>query len=110
MEIPYDKLTALVSEAFDLGVQGCADLKSQEIQDLFAKYKIQENDEFRVWTAEELKKMPEGTIFTHLLRGRCFIQSRANGSKFMQFAKGQAIDFNSNLDPWDKPMKLVSTP
>ena len=107
MEIALDKLVALVNEAFDRGVQGCADLKRQELDDLFLKYQVRETDDFRVWKADELKKMPEGSIFQHLLRGRCWVVARANGSKFMQFAKGQAMDFNSDQDPWDKPMRLI---
>ena len=107
MEITLEKLSSLVSEAFDRGVQGCADLKQQELDDLFQKFQVREKEDFRVWRAEELRKMPEGTIFQHLTRGRCFMKTRANGTKFMQFDKGQAMDFNSDQEPWDKPMRLL---
>lgn len=107
MEIPLDKLTALVNEAFERGMSGCSDLKQQDIEELFGKYQIRETEDFRVWSVDELRKMPEGTIFQHLLKGRCWIVSRANGTRFMQFDRGQAIDFNTNIDPWDKPMRLI---
>ena len=98
MEIPLDKLTALVNEAFERGMSGCSDLKQQDIEELFGKYQIRETEDFRVWSVDELRKMPEGT---------CWIVSRANGTRFMQFDRGQAIDFNTNIDPWDKPMRLI---
>jgi len=107
MEIPLEKLNALVNEAFDRGMCGCSDLKSQDIDELFQKYQVRETEDFKVWRTSELKEMPEGTIFQHLLRGRCWIVCRANGTKFMQFDRGQALDFNSDLDPWDKPMRLI---
>jgi hypothetical protein len=107
MEIPIDKLTALVNEAFDRGLHACADLKQQEIEDLFVKYQIKENEDFRIWKVADLKKMPEGSLFHHLIRGRCWIVARANGTKFMQFDKGQVIDFNTDSDPWDKPIRLI---
>ena len=107
MEIALEKLALLVSEAFDRGAYGCADLKQQEIDDLFKKFHVQESDEFRVWKIEELRNMPQGSIFQHMIRGRCVLKARANGTKFMQFDKGQTMDFNSNQDPWDKPMHLI---
>lgn len=107
MEITLEKLTSLVAEAYERGLSGCADLKQQEIDELFQKFQVRETDDFRIWSSKELQKMPEGSIFHHLLRGRCLIVSRANGTKFMQFDKGQAMEFNSDQDPWDKPMRLV---
>lgn len=107
MEITLDKLTALVNEAYDCGNRGCADLKAQEIEELFGRYNIRRTEDFRVWKAEELRNMPVGSIFQHILRGRCFITARANGQKYMQFDKGQVMDFNSDQDPWDKPMHLI---
>lgn len=109
MEIPLDKLKSLVSEAFECGLHGCADLKQQQIDDLFAKYGVKNTDEFRVWSVNELQKVPTGSIFQHLIRGRCCVMERANRTRFMQFDKGQAIDFNSDTDPWDKPMRLIYT-
>lgn len=107
MEISLEKLTTIVNEAFECGLRGCAELKQQDLEELFQKFKIREIEDIRVWNIVELKKMPEGSIFNHLIRGRCWIVERANGSKFMQFEKGQAIEFISQTDPWDKPMKLI---
>jgi hypothetical protein len=107
MEIPLEKLTALVNEAFERGLRGCADLKQQDMEELFQKFQVREIEDVKVWKISELKEMPEGSIFHHLIRGRCWIVERSNGSKFMQFDKGQAIEFASESDPWDKPMKLI---
>lgn len=107
MEIPLDRLLALVNDAFDRGMTGCSDLKKQDIDDLCAKYNIKDTDDYRVWRAAELREMPDGSIFQHLLNGRCWVVSRANGTKFMQFDRGQAVDFSCDGHPWDKPMRLI---
>jgi len=108
MEIAIDKLTALVNEAYKCGLNGCADLQAQEVDELLKKYHVNNSDDFRVWDVKTLQSMPKGTVFAHILHGRCWINERANGTKYMQFnERGRIIDFNSDGDPWDKPMKLI---
>jgi hypothetical protein len=107
MEISLEKLTDLVNEVYERGRSGCADLRQQEIEEAFQKFQIRNDEDYKTWTVEKLRTLPRGTIFQHLIRGRCFIAEKADGMKFMQFDKGQALNFNSDQDPWDKPMRLI---
>lgn len=102
-----EKLVSLVGTAYERGLSGCAELKKQEIEELLQEFKISEKNDFRIWKVEQLASMPEGTIFHHLTKGRCWLVGRANGSKFMQFNSGPAIEFNSDSEPWDKPMRII---
>lgn len=106
MEISLEKLTLLVEEALERGYAGCQDLKQQEIVELFEKHDIKESISFRIWTVEELRKLPDGTVFDHLNRGRCWVMSKTS-EKCMMFTNGTSESFYSNTDPWDKPMKLM---
>lgn len=106
-EITIDKIVELINEAYERGLTGCADLKKQDIDEIIGKVCLKREDNYRIWTVAELKKMPSGSIFHHMVRGRCYIDTKSNGIKFMQFDRGQITDFNSDNDPWDKPMKLI---
>lgn len=110
MEISYEKLTRLLGEAYDEGYKGCFDLKGQSVEEVLRRFDVRDTDEFRVWGVEELKQMPEGTIFQHIGRGRCWICKRSKGARFMQFERGTPIELVSNTDPWDKPMRLIHRP
>src|SRR4051812_19791360 len=58
----------------------------------------------RIYTVEELKSKPLGTIFHHSRLGRCWIESR----NCMRFQTGICIYFMQNIEPWDEPMQQES--
>src|SRR5690349_13279275 len=107
MDIPADTLAAILGEAFDCGYYGSASMKKQYIEEILAKHRIIDTNDYRLYTAKELSDCPEGTIFHHLSRGRCWVIAKASGKKCMQFEKAGILDFESNEDPWDKPMKML---
>jgi hypothetical protein len=109
IQIAFDKLKNLIGEAYESGYRGSLQMKEQEIDGLLEKYEVSSNGGFRIWTIEELREMPVGTLFDHLAMGRCFIESRLD-RHIMQFNRGEERLFNHNGNPWDIPMKLVFKP
>lgn len=120
MDISLEKLRKIIDEAYEAGLVGCREFKQQDLEGIISKHQAdKDNVDYRIWSCAELKKMPTGSVFQHLQRGRCWIVQRANGSTYMQFEKGSwqsdgkngpsgpGIDFNSDNSPWDKPMKLL---
>jgi len=116
MELTNEILKQLLREAFDLGYNNSQEFRSELIEELLVEFaKKQENkvkpEEYRVYTCEELRKMPEGTIFQHSERGRGWIVVRpgTKGEKAMRFDKGEIVSIVNNQVPWDRPMKLLHT-
>lgn len=109
MELSLENLLEIIREAFDAGLTGTPDLRPQIEEELLARFKVKIKANIKVWTVEKLREMPVGSIFDHSLKGRCSIAEHSNGAKFMQFQSGKAIEFTSNSDPWDKPMRLLES-
>lgn len=108
MEITLERLVTLLGKAFDMGYEGCYDLKKTYIEELLIEaQKKDTNDQFKVYKVKELKELPEGTIFQHSTRGRCWIATKTNGSKIMQFEKGEVIELCSDNEPWNMPMQMI---
>lgn len=107
MEIDNKELTTLIEEAFDSGASNCKELKKQIIKDLCIKYKINGSETYKIWKVEDLKKLPVGTVFNHVSKGRCWIAERSNGVKYMQFVKGDPAEFCFDEFPWNSPMMLM---
>ncbi len=117
MEISTEALKTLLGEAFDLGYQQSAEFKDDLIQELMTKVPTKSKDNtFKVYTVTELREFPEGTLFEHKTRGRCWVVLRQK-EKAIQFQKGgqvvslpekgQIVGLISDGEPWDKPMKLL---
>ena len=104
MEISTELLKKMLNEAFDAGYSNSAELKTQLIDEILQSVNQEETE--RVYTVEELRKMPEGAIFQHQCRGRCWIINK-RGKKVMCFETGETMEFNMNNDPWNIPMKLL---
>lgn len=103
-----DKISAMLSRAFDSGQSVCGDLKDQVIAEILQDFNVKECESLlRPWKVEELNQMPDGSIFHHVSKGRGWIVSRADGSKYMQFRSGMMFGFSSDNDPWNQPMKLI---
>ncbi len=107
MEISIERLRTLLGEAFDTGYQNSAELKDQLLDEILLRWQSQKEEQYRVFKVEELRQMPVGAVFHHTTRGRGWIISKADGSKHMQFEKGQVVGFSQNADPWDRPMRLL---
>ena len=106
MDISPERLMTLLGEAFDCGYEGSYELKKQVLEELVSKNQFKES-EFKVYKVTELNQLPEGTIFEHSAKGRCWIAVKANKTKHMQFDSGQNVDFCSDAEPWNLPMKLI---
>lgn len=109
MEISLERLVKLLDEAFDMGYEGCYELKNTYISELMAKAQTKDASEHKVYKVQELKSFPEGTIFQHSTRGRCWIAIKSNGNKYMQFEKGEIMELCSDEEPWNMPMQLLHT-
>jgi len=100
-------LKNLLEEAFEAGYKSPLDMKSQIVTQILNKWKNSE-DHYKIYTVADLKKFPEGTIFQHLVLGRCWIIEH-KGNKQMQFADGKKVHFTQDGEPWDRPMRLMHT-
>jgi hypothetical protein len=108
--LKLNRLKEIIRIAYAAGHAGCLDL-----QDLYADEVLQEitkeiqqegrgSGDWRLFSAEELRKMPVGTIFEHSRLGRCWIDGSEN-RKCMTFADGNTSFFVQNIEPWDEPMR-----
>jgi len=108
VELEMTKFLEICREVYEAGMSGSGDLRENAIEEVLVKNNISLADKWKVYTTEELSKMPIDTVFIHSMWGRCRIAQRPDGEvKFMSFVGRGPVDFRSNLDPWDKPMKLV---
>ena len=107
VNITWERLSELVSEAFDCGYRCCYDLKSDQLDEILKDFCLAEG--WRIWSVADIKELPEGTIFQHILKGRCWLVIGRNGEKYAQFEDGQSVRLNSDSHPWDKPMKRISS-
>ena len=109
MELSIEKLKQVLGEAFDLGYQSCNEFKNELIGELLVKMQtVKVEEAYRIYKCDELRNMPEGTLFQHSSRGRCWVIVRQDGSKAIQFQKGGvAIGLIKDNEPWDRPMKLM---
>lgn len=113
MEI--NQVLDMLSLAYDYGYTGGD--RREAVLAILDHYKItkdyvataKEEEESRIYTVEELKKMPVGTRFLHSLLGTCSIAQLQNGKKYMMFdGPGIALGgFNVDDYPWDHPLKKL---
>lgn len=115
MELTNETLRQILKEAFDLGYNNSSEFRAELIEELLSGFwKKQEAkskaEDYRVYSSDELQKMPEGTIFQHPDKGRGWIIVRpGTREKSMHFQKGGVVAIINNQEPWDKPMKLLHT-
>jgi len=110
VELSIEKLKQLLGEAFDLGYYNSNEFKNELIDELVGKMQaeaVKTEEAYRVWKCDELRSMPEGTIFNHFTRGRCWVIVRTDGEKAIQFQKGGVVGLIKDNEPWDRPMKLL---
>ena len=106
MDISADSLKKLLERAFDAGYESSGDLKAEVVEEIVADWQRQSQEKYRVYSVEELKRMPNGAIFRHATKGRGWIATNGSG-KHMHFQTGETVMFTQTGDPWDKPMQLL---
>lgn len=113
MDLTIDKISEILSEAFDGGYVG--NTLNEVLAEIIEKYKIDEkNDvivdtnEFRIFTCEELQSLPIGTVFHHSILGKCRINKKF-GNSYMKFDDESLMPagFNTDSYPWDMSMKII---
>jgi uncharacterized protein Smg (DUF494 family) len=119
MEMTLTRLSEILSEAFDHGYEGTEEDREEVVLGILAKHNINEaddkppqkvkDDEFRIYTPEELKTLPVGATFLHSVLQKCTIL-RTHDEKYMNFDSPGLAPAAFNVDgyPWDVPMKRLS--
>lgn len=114
MELTTKKVYEMLSAAYDSGYQG--DGREETVALILSRYEITEEldkqpaeEEERIYTVEELRELPPGTIFLHPTLGLCKIKENSNGNKIVAFdePKFEPAALKSNEYPWDIPMKRI---
>ena len=120
MNLKINKLSEILSEAFDCGYGGGAEQRDEVIADILAKHQIRKEDdtpppkpveqeeEYRVYSISELRDMEAGTVFSHTTLGKCRIGQRS-GEKYMAFDNPGLAPSGFNVDgyPWEIAMKKL---
>lgn len=113
--LKLNQIRELIKAAYAAGYNGPMDLCEQYADDALALVteKVRENrsapgtsGDWRVFTAEELKKQDFGTVFEHSRLGKCWIDGTSS-NKYMTFENGEQSFFVQNIEPWDEPMKIA---
>lgn len=107
MELSAEGARQLMSLVYDKSYFGSPDHKDEFIKEVIEEFSSRENKAFRVFTVEELRAMPEGSIFEHSKRGRCWIVAKADGKKCVAFQEGGTLNLIQNGSPWDQPMRMI---
>lgn len=115
--LKLNRLKEIILNAYEAGFNGCLDLREEFADEMVAeimaeiersKSEIKPGGDWRLWTTEELRKKPIGTIFEHSRLGKGWIEGTSESKKQMTFANGETSFFmQNNVEPWDEPMKLV---
>lgn len=113
--LKLNRLKEIVRNAYVAGNSGCMEMVDEYAEEVLAEVtaEIQRNKnnpgggEWRVYSAEELKKKPFGTVFEHSRLGQCWIDGSSESKKCMTFASGEQSYFVQNIEPWDEPMREV---
>jgi hypothetical protein len=115
MKMTMGKIRQLMGEAFKAGNVNCCDVEEECINEILSKHDGDGADSFieeeaRVYTADELKQLPEGTKFHHSSLGDCTIAIKKD-QKHMVFADTDLGPAGFKVDsyPWDQPMKRLAS-
>ena len=111
--LKMQRLREIILKAYENGNAGCLDLKDQyadealqELVEEMAKSKGVGTGELKVYTVEELKKFPLGTVFEHSRLGKCWIDGTEK-IKTMTTEDGQTFHLMENDEPWNEPMRQI---
>lgn len=114
LKISEKQLEDMLSEAFEHGHSGCFELKAQCIQELIENIKSQDQGLWRIFTVDEIRKLPSGTKLYHSQLGAGQIHdfmligsSPSQSEKYIQFRKDK-MELNDQSWPWTEPMRLIA--
>ncbi len=115
--LKLNRLKELILAAYEAGFNGCFDLRDEYADEIVAevmaeiersKTESKGSGDWRVWSTDELRKRPIGTIFEHSRLGQGWIEGSSESKKQMTFANGEISYFcQNNVEPWDEPMREV---
>jgi len=113
--LKLQRLKELIKKSYEAGYHGCMDMAEEYAEELMAEVQTEiqsskESGEWRVYSVEELKKEPVGTIFEHMRLGQGWIDGRSEKDKYMTFQNNEHAFFMQNVEPWDEPMRKIGTP
>ena len=107
------KLKELIRRSYEAGYNGCMEMAEEYAEEIMAELQNDINapkvpsGEWRIYTVEELKKKPVGTMFEHARLGQGWIDGRTDKEKCMTFQNGEHGYFMQNIEPWDEPMREI---
>lgn len=109
--LKLNRLREIVLRVYEDGHRGCLDLKDdyadELIQELMAEMsKEKDSGDWRVYTVEELRKKPLGTIFEHSRLGKCWIDGNEK-LKTVTFEDGHTTHIMENSEPWTENMREI---
>ena len=113
--LKLQQLRSIILKAYEDGNGGCLELKEQYADELLqqlieemSKTKNGFSSELKVYSVEELKKFPLGTVFEHSRLGRCWI-NETDRVKTMTTEDGHTFYMmQNNEEPWNEPMRMVA--
>jgi hypothetical protein len=109
--IKLQRLKDIILRAYEAGFSGCLDMREEyaeealvEIVAEIQRSKDGKGGDWRVYTPDELRKKPIGTMFEHVRLGQGWIEGTNEKNKRMTFSNGEQSFFMQNTEPWDEPM------
>ncbi len=112
--LKMQQLRGIILKAYEDGNAGCLELKDQYADELLqqlveemSKTKTGFSSELRIYTVEELKKFPLGTVFEHSRLGKCWVDGTEK-VKTMTTEDGHTFHLMENDEPWNEPMKMIA--
>jgi len=107
MYVSYKQLVEMANLAYVTGQSCTLDMKDQIVEEIINDGKLGAFRELRVFSIEELKLFPAGTVFHHSLLGRGeVITKKGVRQPFIKFDNGVTHAFSADAFPWDLPMLL----
>lgn len=111
--ITQQRLRDAFKKAYRSGFHGCLQMEDAVVEELLQeimqeKETFSVNDNWKIFTIEELRKLSEGTVLEHSLRGKCYVTKKYPHGKIITFENGNiSLLLQSKEDPWDKPMRIL---
>jgi hypothetical protein len=109
--LKLEKLKEIIKRAYIAGYNGCMDLADEFAEEMLAVIQQEvtmakvTDGEWRIYTIEELRGKPFGTVFEHSRLGQCWIDGDIEKTKCMTFKDGERRFFGQNVEPWDEPLR-----
>ena len=105
------ELREIILRVYEDGNRGCLDLKESYVDEFIQNLLVEMSkkklsDDWRIYTVEELRKKPLGTLFEHSKYGKGWIDGTEK-IKIMTFEQGRTFYITDDGHPWDETMREV---